>query len=604
MKIFTVDNSIVNVNFPLLSNNNPHGLCLRTNSTTTYAVSNDDFGAWWIASRVENLYCTPEALSWYQPRDPFALSFPEGLLYPPRDYHRIAYGRMRIGSAALWMDMGLGKTYVSLAFALKLFLARGTPYFLIVCPLSVFVTWMDEVIKFISPDLRPAVVIAHGTKRKKLLAALQAAQDNRPTFIVTTYETLGSISDILVSMGAHIGSIFFDEASLAKNFDAARSQHCHKLVNRLGDTPRYLLSGTPSTANILGYYSLYELLYPGASNCENAYHFKARYLNEKKFLIVEQPVEGGFRPTHVYADGAEKWLQRNNPPGVSKTYWDDGWGFSYTPVQPDDKKIHILRSYAKADGVKNQEMFQCLTAQLSYTLKKEKVLKQLPPKSYVRRSVKMAPEQKKAYAEILASSRTEIGEQRFSFRNLSSPYAKLHQIANGYLINSQGDVHFFEEQPKLDDLKLILEETGDEKIIVWAPFIPMLEMTGKFLTKENVKHAVISGATPPQARMDRVRSFRDNPEHRVLLLNPAVGGMGLNLTCAHIEVFETNWYKPDVRNQAEDRTWRDGQEYPVTIIDQLSEGTLEKKILNNLLAHIDTEDQLLSIQDLMPEGAF
>jgi SNF2 family DNA or RNA helicase len=487
--------------------------------------------------------------------------------------------------------MGLGKSYIVLAYSL----IQNKNIFLIICPLSVFVTWEDEISKHISKDAYAKVIFAHGRKKLRALAEIKANEISSPTFVITSYETLESIRDSIQTL--NLGGIFFDEASKIKNWEAARTQSAHALVRALPQVPRFLLSGTPSTASVTGYFSLYELLQRGASGFSNLYAFKHHFIDQKRFMIVEHPdTEGNKRLVHVFADSSLAWLKRNYPPNSMQTYAELGYTFQ-DHVRPDHNDIKIVRVYNKDCGAKNLDKLINVTKTWAYTLKKENVADQLPEKTFTRRYVEMSEEQEKAYKEVLISARTVINNVPFSFRRLNSPYAKLHQIANGYLINNDKTFQFFSIQPKLNELKQIIEEAGDQQLVVWSPFVHQIKQISKFLTEEDITHSTIYGATSREARADNVREFQ-NANSQICLANPSVAGLGLNFTNACLELFMTNWFQADVREQAVDRCHRQGQKRAVTVIDLITNGTLELKILNSLMQQIELENTILTMKDL------
>jgi SWI/SNF-related matrix-associated actin-dependent regulator 1 of chromatin subfamily A len=539
---------------------------------------------------------SPEGATWFNRHNPMNYAATEHLIYPPKPYQILGLNRMLMGSCALWLSMGLGKTFLTLMYCLKICVRHEPNLFLIVCPLSVFVTWEQEVAKHIAPAAHAKIVFAHGAKKKDVLSKLRTSTSDGPTFIVTSYETLKTIRENLQELP--LKAIFIDEASRVKNVEAARTKAMFELVRALASVPRYALSGTPSTTNPVGYFSLYELLCPGASGHTNIISFKHTYTEQKRFLVAEVPTaDGQTRLQHVLADGGVRWLQKNYPPGSSSSYSALGYSFEEQP-KANQLSLKVVKVYNKDAGVRNIDQLQRVTDTWAYVVKKEDVLDQLPPKGYVQRQVEMSDEQNRVYNELVENCRTMIGEVRFSFRNLSSPFIKLIQVANGFLVNQDKTVTFFNEQPKLAELLALLEEANGEKMIIWSPWRPQIAQICTFLTENNINNVFLHGDVSPEQRLYTVAKFQNHEETQILVANPAVAGMGLNLTVAHLETFMSNWFKPDDRIQAEDRTHRTGQEFPVTITDILAKNTLESKILNTLMQRISLEGEILTVSDL------
>jgi SNF2 family DNA or RNA helicase len=247
------------------------------------------------------------------------------------------------------------------------------------------------------------------------------------------------------------------------------------------------------------------------------------------------------------------------------------------------------------DGVQNLDQLQQITSTWAYVLRKHEIAADLPPNTFVPRYIAMTTEQERAYEQMLEENKATINETTFSFQRQDTPFAKLHQIANGYI--KRGDtVEFFKKQPKLEELLHVIEEAGDEKHVVWSPFVDQIKQIEAFLNKHDISCVTLYGATAKNKRRDAVHAFHGNKQ--VLIANPDVAGLGLNLTCAYIQHFMTNWFKADVRLQAVDRLHRQGQLSAVLTNDYISIGTVEKRILRSLMENINLENQILTPNDL------
>lgn len=67
-------------------------------------------------------------------------------------------------------------------------------------------------------------------------------------------------------------------------------------------------------------------------------------------------------------------------------------------------------------------------------------------------------------------------------------------------------------------------------------------------------------------RASRVAEFERATQRHAMVLSLRAGGVGLNLTSAsHVFHFD-RWWNPAVEAQAEDRTYRIGQERPVHVM--------------------------------------
>lgn len=569
-----------------------NGPCVRLPDETIVNLPDTPWGRWYARSHFTHMEADSDAAAWFDKENPLKFDAIPGLINPPRgDYQILAINRGKMSNCALFLDMGLGKTFVIIAIALWLLQKQQSKLFLVVCPPSVFTTWQDEVDLHIDKQINAKVVIAHGPKRNKILTQLVTQNTLNPTFILTSYETLESIREKLQTLP--IALIAFDESSKLKHGEANRTQSAHALCKSLPNTQRYLLSGTPSTTNPLGFWSQYEILGPGWSGFTSYQAFAQHFSISKRFIVVRLP---NGRVITVQDDKQEQWLHKNTLPDSDVSYAAAGFRFS-RGFEPHT--IHILGVHKRPVAFKNQEDLHRVTQAHAYTVKKETVLKDLPPKIYSRRDIEMSPEQKKAYADLLESGRTQIEQTHFSFSQSGSVYMKLHQIANGFILDAQKQPVFFKAQPKLAELKLLLEEAGDQKIVFWSPMIAQIDQVVAYLQKEKIPVLQLDGRTPIPERTALIHRFQDPKFNGPLVANPAVGGFGLNLTCATVEGFLTNWFMPEVRAQAEDRCHRIGQQNSVTVVDFITTGTLEAKLLRTTRKQISLENQIISMTALM-----
>jgi SNF2 family DNA or RNA helicase len=569
------------------SNKNPLVTCT---DGLKLGIPNDRWGRWYLRTHFKHLDADPAATLWYKEHDPLNIAPISGLLLPPRDYQRLALFRMMLGNCALFLDMGLGKTFISIAFALWLKNNGFGNFFVVLCPPSIFVSWQDDIKKFSSEY---EIVLAHGPKKEKNLAKLRAEMPTKPTFIITTYETLENVREKIQSLP--IAAVFCDESSKIKNWEANRTQSTFRFVNAIPSSRRFVLSGTPSTKDPLGLFAQFEILGPSFSGHPSYVSFENRYAISKNFITVKLP-HG--RVTSLDFEYRDLWLAEHNPPNSNVSYAQLGFKFAQRVNDPF-KEIPILNFHKRNIKFINQDELHGIVQLNAYTLKKTDVLHELPPKTRQVRTVELSAEQRKAYTEVMETCRTEIGNTPFSFHTKTSPHMKLQQIANGYLINGDGSLHFFKSQPKLQELEQIIEEAGEQKIIVWSPFRPQISQIDEFLTEKKISHVVLHGGVAIKDRPDVVHAIQDADGPQVAVINPSVGGLGLNLTSACLAVFMSNWYSPDVRSQAEDREWRIGQTKPVTVLDVLAQGTLERRVLRTVLGEIKSEQRLISMSVLL-----
>lgn len=145
-------------------------------------------------------------------------------------------------------EMGLGKTVEALA-ALAHLAANGQRRFLVVCPASVQINWMNEIRKHSAL----AGHNLHGTDRDR--ATRRWLRDGGVA--VTTFNTLGRLPGIAE---ADIAMLVVDEAHYVKNPDAQRSKTIRGAIGRAQRT--LFLTGTPMENRVEEFRNLVNYLQP------------------------------------------------------------------------------------------------------------------------------------------------------------------------------------------------------------------------------------------------------------------------------------------------------------------------------------------------------
>jgi SNF2 family DNA or RNA helicase len=575
-----------------------HGPCVRNNSSqSTVKLPDTSFGRWFLRTHFPSMHFTPEGHAWYAAQDPAKFEISPYLINPPTPYQMLGFTRMDISNCALWWDMGLGKTYLALGYSLYRHTRRLGNLSLVICPLSVFVTWQDQIAEHVSPASGLKCFVCYGRKRKEILLKARLNSDSgMPTFVVTNYESVTSLLAEFSKLNVSI--IYVDESSRIKNPDAIRTQEIHKLRALFPNSRRFVFSGTPSTKTPLGYYSQFEFLGDKFSGCDSYFIFKQRYCNKGIFMKVKLP---NGNVAHVRADtefDKDNWLGENYPPGVDNSYKDVGYFFTKNQSNPSPLALKIINYYPRIFGYKNLDQLHLVHQQHGYALMKTDVLKDLPPKTYSTRRLVMPKEQRDTYANIRSKYKVQIESTVFSFSDRSSPFAKLHTLANGFIYDENHNPIWLKSQPKLDELAHIIDEIGEnQKVVVWSAYPAQILQIQKFLKdKLSIKSAVIYGATPAEKRPDIIHEFWNQTDW--IIANPEVAGLGLNLTCSYLEIFMSTWCKSDTRAQAEARLHRKGQTHPVLVIDIIMQGTVEAAILRCAKNEIELENKLLRMTDL------
>lgn len=164
-------------------------------------------------------------------------------------------GCIKSRGTALLMEMGTGKTIVSIAVAGCMYQYGKVNRVLVVAPLSILGVWQEEFEKF--ADFPYSLTILSGTVAKKK-EELKNLTGNGLQVVVVNYESAWRLEEDLKAYNADL--VIADEAHKLKENRSKQSQGMH----HIGDKARYklLLTGTVITNRELDVFSQYRFLNP------------------------------------------------------------------------------------------------------------------------------------------------------------------------------------------------------------------------------------------------------------------------------------------------------------------------------------------------------
>ncbi|MEM6396067.1 MAG: SNF2-related protein [Bacteroidota bacterium] len=159
---------------------------------------------------------------------------------------------------------------------------------------------------------------------------------------------------------------------------------------------------------------------------------------------------------------------------------------------------------------------------------------------------------------------------------------------------------------KIQELFYILEEylvDPDEKVVIFSQWERMTRIVSQELDARQVRHASLHGGVPSKKRGDLLKEFREEPDCRVFLSTDA-GGVGLNLQSAALVINLDLPWNPAVLEQRIARSHRLGQKKRVQVINLISEGTIEHRMVHRLRfksnlaeAVLDTGEEAVFMSD-------
>src|SRR5438445_11327990 len=137
--------------------------------------------------------------------------------------------------------------------------------------------------------------------------------------------------------------------------------------------------------------------------------------------------------------------------------------------------------------------------------------------------------------------------------------------------------------PKLAELEAILDNCAqnEAKAIIFSEWERMLHLVREVCDRRGIGYAWHTGSVPQQRRRAEINAFKTDPACRVFLSTDS-GATGLNLQNASVVVNCDLPWNPAKLEQRIARAWRKHQTRPVTVINLVSENTIEHRMLETL----------------------
>ena len=218
---------------------------------------------------------------------------------------------------------------------------------------------------------------------------------------------------------------------------------------------------------------------------------------------------------------------------------------------------------------------------LPYILRRSKaaVLRELPPRTEVRITVELFPQELALYTAM--RERAEVWLEQLEEPQPLQVLAQLTRLrmacCNGRLVVEPSSAP---ESAKLAAFAELVEQLreGGHRALVFSQFVRHLAILRAWLDERGVRYQYLDGSTPAAQRDRAVQAFQAG-EGELFLISLRAGGFGLNLTAAQTVIHMDPWWNPAVEDQASDRAHRIGQQQPVTVYRLVARGTVEEKIL-------------------------
>ena len=443
---------------------------------------------------------------------------------------------------AYFMEMGTGKTKVTIDNMSYLFFQRKINAALIIAPKSVYTIWETEIETHM-PDVLKKSIFKWNIDKPKDYYKLNEFQHLRIFLInveaLSTKRGFEACVDFLTKN--KLNFVALDESTTIKNKSAKRTKNILGL--RKLSHIRRILTGSPITKSPLDLFTQCQFLSPELLGFSSYLAFRNRYAE-----MTDIPVGSG-------------------------------------------RFISVPKYY------KRLEELEIKLKQFATRIRKDQCL-DLKPKVRSKRYIELEGESKKIYDRLRTNALAIVEDSTISFSNKLTEIIKLHQVCNGFTKDDDGRMLPLHDQ-KIKALHEIIEES-DGKIIIWANYLWNIHEIIHSLKSKYGEESVVSifGEVNVKDRKKAVESFQNDSNVRFFVGNPTTGGFGLTLTACNTVVYYSNNYNLEVRMQSEDRAHRMGQTGTVVYVDIVAKNTLDEAIMKSLINKGQIAAKTLGEEDL------
>ncbi len=256
------------------------------------------------------------------------------------------------------------------------------------------------------------------------------------------------------------------------------------------------------------------------------------------------------------------------------------------PLFRFNRDFYVLNANGRPEGYQN---LQHLRERLKpYLLRRRKVEveNELPDRIDRTVHVPMTPEQRERYevhaacvARLVARAREHALSGQESER-LKRELSMMRMICDTPFILDPA----CRDCPKLEEIQNLLESalsTPGVKVLLYSEWERMLMLVREVCLQVGVGFAWHTGSVPQQKRRQEILRFKSEPGCRVFL-STDTGGVGLNLQQASVVINCDVPWSPARLEQRVARAWRKNQVRSVTVINLVTEDSVEARMVGTL----------------------
>ena len=258
----------------------------------------------------------------------------------------------------------------------------------------------------------------------------------------------------------------------------------------------------------------------------------------------------------------------------------------FGPLFRFNRDFYTLDERGRPAGYKNLDQLHRRLSGVMLRRRKHDVETELPDRTEKTFFVPMVEEQARRYGdyEYLAQRLGAVAQRRpltqEEFDRLQQYLACMRMICDTpAILDPQCRVC-----PKLEELEGVLSELLEEpsrKIVIFSEWVKMLALVRELADEMGLDYAWHTGEVPQLNRRAEIARFREDPACRLFLSSDA-GATGLNLQTASAVINLDLPWNPAKLEQRIARAWRKGQKSVVTVVNFVTENSIEHSILHLL----------------------
>lgn len=219
----------------------------------------------------------------------------------------------------------------------------------------------------------------------------------------------------------------------------------------------------------------------------------------------------------------------------------------------------------------------------------------MPPTIFQNYEADLSPEQNRIYKELMKHCRAMYDKGSITAVNEGVVINKLLQVSTGSVFADGGDVTHLDSKKRVAVLKEMIEN-NDRSVIVFAPFVPLVEKLAEELNDMGVPVHMIHGGVSQKKRSEAFSTFmHPMAGKQIIIAHPATMAHGLTLTAANLVVWYGPTYDLEIYEQANARIARPGQTSDRIVVAHIIATPVERRVYRRLREKEKMQGSLLEL---------